>query len=69
MKEARLAAMLAAENALVVMARSGNITPEMDRCFDRYNKLKGHVMNESGNVNENNQAFKLAMVELIKTVF
>jgi len=68
--EAKMVAILALENSLVVVAqnRPGGITPEMEKSFDRYNKLKGMAM-RPGSDNEGNMAVRLAILEVVKTVF
>jgi hypothetical protein len=68
--EAKKAAMLAVENAWVVMIQKGilQITPEMEKVYTRYNSLKAHALNPS-NANEQRQAMKVAMLDLVKIVF
>jgi hypothetical protein len=61
--------MMALENALVVTAkRAAVITPEMEKAFDRYNKLKAMFL-RPGSDNEGQMAAKLAVVEVVKAVF
>lgn len=66
--EAAMDALLALENALVLRAKTVGITEEMEKSFDRYNKLKGMAL-RPGSDNEGRQAMKLATVELVKLVF
>jgi len=66
--ESKMTAMLALENALVVVAKNKGITPEMEKAFDRYNKLKGMAM-RPGSQNEGEIAARLAIIEVVKAVF
>jgi hypothetical protein len=66
--EAAMKALVHLENALVLRAKTQGITPEMEKSFDRYNKLKGMAL-RPGSDNEGRQAMKLATVELVKLVF
>lgn len=66
--EAKMVAMLALENALVVVAKSKGITPEMEKAFDRYNKLKAMAM-RPGSKNEGEMAARQAILDVVKVVF
>lgn len=66
--DARLKAMEALENALVVVAKSGSITPEMEATFAKYQKYKAHALRGS-NDTEAAQGFRLAINALVKMVF
>src|SRR5690606_8223500 len=66
--EAAHAAMLALEDALVMKAKTGGITPEIERAFEKYQKLKAMAL-RPGTDQEGKTALRLSMVELIKMVF
>ncbi len=67
--EAKLVAMQALENALVVVAKKApSITPEMEAAFDRYNKLKGVAL-RPGSENEGVMAMREAVIKLVRTIF
>ena len=67
--EAAAAAMVALENALVVRAKKDGITPEMDKAFQRYQKLKALALNAGAFDNEAKSALRLSFTEIIKLVF
>jgi hypothetical protein len=68
--EAKMVGLLALENALVAGIRSGvvNVTDEIDKQFDKYNKVKAVAM-RPGSVQEEKQAMVLAATALVKMVF
>ena len=66
--EAAMLALVHLENAMVMRAKSVGITPEMEKSFEKYTKLKGMAL-RPGSDNEGRQAMKLATVELVKLVF
>lgn len=61
--------MVALENALVVRAKKDGITPEMDKAFQRYQKLKALALNAGAFDNEAKSALRLSFTEIIKLVF
>lgn len=75
--EAALVGLAGLENILVVRIRSGitKITPEIEKSFDRYNKLKASTMHVASggqtgaSDQEKKQAMRLAVLELVKLVF
>lgn len=73
--EAKMVGMLALENALVVVAKTGKITPELEKSFERYNKFKAmgvHIptLGQTGTTEaEKGQAVRLAIIELVKAIF
>lgn len=68
--EAKMVGLLALENALVAGIKSGavTVTDEIDKQFDKYNKIKAMAM-RPGSVQEEKQAMVLAANTLIKLVF
>jgi hypothetical protein len=66
--EGKLVGMLALENALVIASKSIDITPSIEKAFDRYNKLKAMAM-RPGSENEGNMAARMAIIDLVKLVF
>jgi len=66
--EAKLVAMLALENAMVVVAKKSTITPEMEKAFDRYGKVKNMFL-RPGSEQEEKQAARLSILEIVKTFF
>jgi hypothetical protein len=66
--EAAHAAMLAMENALVAKAKQFGITPEIEKAFDHYQKLKSVAL-RPGSDQEGKQALKLAIIAVVKMVF
>jgi len=66
--EARLQALASLENALVVIAKTEGITPEMEKAFDRFNKLKS-VGLRPGSANEGRMGFREATIALVRVVF
>jgi hypothetical protein len=67
--EAKLVAIQALENAMVVIAKSGvTITPEMEKAFDKYNKCKAVFM-RPGSDQEGKQAARLSVLEVVKSFF
>jgi len=67
--EAASVAMLALENALVVRARKEGITPEMEKAFVRYQKLKALALNAGAADNEAKSALRLSFIDIVKLVF
>ena len=73
--EAKAIAMLALENAMVVVASKKPVTPEMEKAFDKYNKLKGlatheATLNQAGATpGEKSLAFRMAINEIVKIIF
>lgn len=68
--EAKMVGLLALENALVAGIKSGavTVTDEIDKQFDRYNKVKAMAM-RPGSAQEEKQAMVLAATALVKLVF
>jgi len=66
-EEAALAALLALETALKVKVRETSFTPDMDRAFVKYLKIKEHVLHTPGP--EGKVALRLAVLEMIKLVY
>jgi hypothetical protein len=66
--EAAMSALVQLENAMVLRAKSMPITPEMEKAFERYTKLKGMAL-RPGSDNEGRMAMKHATIELVKIVF
>jgi len=66
--EAKLVALAALENTLVVIGRKLNFPKEFEDAYTKYMKLKGHCLRPS-NSNENRQAFLVAVRKLVDTVF
>lgn len=66
--EAAHAAMLALENALVSKAKAVGITPEIEKSFDRYQKLKSMAL-RPGSEQEGKTALRQAIVDIVKMVF
>ncbi len=66
--DAKLKAMEALENALVIVAKTSGITPEMETTFSKYQKYKAHALRGS-NDTEAAQGFRLAINALVKLVF
>jgi hypothetical protein len=66
--EAKLVAIQAFENAMVVVAKNSTITPEMEKAFDRFNKIKARVI-RPGTDAEGQVAFRLAITEIAKNFF
>lgn len=67
--DAKFKAMEAMENALVVVAKDGGITPEMEKEFKRYQAFKAHALRPNNNEHESIQGFRMAMVTLVKLIF
>lgn len=68
--EASMVALAALENALIVRIKRGDkkIDPEMEKAFDRYNKLKGMAL-RPGSDNEGRMAVLQAMKSLVSLVW
>jgi hypothetical protein len=67
--EAKLVALMALENAMVVVGKNAPaFTEAMDRSFKRFMGAKGHILNP-GNDTETSSAMKLAVNEIVKTFF
>ena len=66
--EAALLALVHLENAMVLRAKTVGITPEMEKSFERYTKLKGMAM-RPGSDNEGRMAMMRATMELVKLVW
>jgi hypothetical protein len=67
--EAKLVAIQALENAMVVIAKhTANLTPEMEKSFDRFRKVKTVFM-RPGSEGEERQGAKLAVLEIVKSFF
>lgn len=66
--EAAMLALVHLENAMVLRAKSFGISPEMEKAFEKYTKLKGMAL-RPGSPTEGQQAMKLATIELVKLVF
>jgi len=68
--DARLVGLAALENAMIVTAKTFTEAQyaEFDKSYRRYQAYKQHVLRPA-NANEETQAYKLAMVELVKVVF
>lgn len=66
--EAMLRALEALENALVVKAKKTGITPELEKHFDKYQKLKAVAL-RPGTPGEERVAFRMAVLEAVKAVF
>jgi hypothetical protein len=67
--DAKFKAMEAMENALVVVAKTSGITPEMEKEFKRYQAFKAHALRPNNNEHESIQGFRMAMVTLVKLIF
>jgi len=76
--ESQLVAMLSLENALVATAKSKGITPEMEKAFETYNKLKARAVQipagESAAIRESLEkeaatAKRMSIINLVKIVF
>lgn len=75
--EAALVALVALENVLTVRIKKGlvEITPELDKAWERFNKFKGSMMHvptggQVGNTEqEKKQAMRLAFLDIVKMVF
>lgn len=75
--EAALVALVALENVLTVRIKRGlvEVTPEMEKAWERFNKFKGAVMHvptggQIGNTEqEKKQAMRLAFLDIVKLVF
>lgn len=68
-RDAALASLLTLEQALAIRARAGQTTPEMEKQFIVYQKLKEHAIRSSGNEHESYNALKMAVITLVKLVF
>jgi hypothetical protein len=74
-EDAKLYALKVLEDTLVVVAKRSGITPDMDKQFAIYQKVKAVALSEvSGGQrgatdNEKRQALKLATLALVKAVF
>lgn len=66
--EAAMDAMVRLENALVLRAKAVGITDEMEKIFDRYQKLKGMAL-RPGSDNEGRMAMVQSLIALVKLVF
>jgi hypothetical protein len=67
--EAKLVAIMALENAMVVVAKNTPVTtPEMEKSFDRFMKVKAMAL-RPGSDQEGKQATRLSLIEIIKTFF
>lgn len=67
--ESKLVAIQALENAMVVIAKNSNsITPEQEKAFEKFNKVKAMFL-RPGSEQEGKQAAKLAVLEIVKTFF
>jgi hypothetical protein len=66
--EAKLVGMMALENAMVVVAKAMPvITEEIEKAFDRYEKLKSSAL-RPGSENEGNMAMREALIKLVRTI-
>lgn len=66
--EAKVFALNALENALVANAKVVGVTPEVDKAFVRYNKIKSLALGAKTD-GEMNAALRHAMIDLVKLVF
>lgn len=66
--EAKLVALQALENAMVAVAKNETVTPEMEKAFERYNKLKA-VFLRPGTEHEGKQGAKFSVLEVVKAFF
>lgn len=66
--EAAYAALLSMENALVAKAKQHGITPEIEKSFDRYQKLKAVAL-RPGSENEGKMALRNAILDIVKMIF
>jgi hypothetical protein len=67
-KEAQQFAMLALENAMGEKAKARNFPDDLDKAFQKYNKIKELAL-RPGTEGEGATAMRLALVEVIKAVF
>jgi hypothetical protein len=67
-EEAKMQAVLALENSLVVTAKMTGITDEMRKAFDRYNKCKAHYLTNK-NDHEARAGFVAAVTAIVKVAF
>lgn len=67
-EEAVLHALAAMENALVITATKKGITPDMRDGFAKYQKLKALAL-QSNVAGEASTALRMAVIQLVKTVF
>lgn len=67
-EEAAFAALLGLENALVARVRESGTTPEMDRSYVKYTKIKELAL-RPGTTAEGKSALRMAVIELVKLVF
>ena len=65
--EATHAALLALENALVANAKVTGITPEIEKAFDRYQKLKSMAL-RPGSAQEGKTALRQSVLDIVKMV-
>jgi hypothetical protein len=66
--EAKLRALMELESCLKVLSRTMVVTDELDKTWQRYNKVKGHALRPS-NDQEGKQGMLLAIQALVKLVF
>lgn len=67
-EEAALAALVSIETALVARAQQLGITDEMEKQFDRYQKLKAHVL-KPGSPAEEKAFLRRTLLDAINLVF
>ena len=67
-REASLAAMDALENALLQKAKRLGFPDELEKAFSKYSKIKEHAL-RPGSEPEGVMALRLAIIELVKSVF
>jgi hypothetical protein len=61
-------ALRALENALAQRVKRGNVTPEMEKAYDRYNKCKELAL-RPGTDAEGTTALRMALIEIVKATF
>jgi hypothetical protein len=57
------------EDALVVVAAERGVTPQLEKQFERYQKLKAHALGRGTTGPEAQTAMRLALIEAVKLVF
>jgi hypothetical protein len=67
--EAIQVALVAFDNAIVLRAQKQGITPEMEKAFQRYTKLKALAFDRGAADNEAAVALRMALTDAIKLVF
>jgi hypothetical protein len=63
-----LAALAKLEDALVAKADEGGINPDMERVFERYQKIKALALHPTTGAMEQRAALRAALVEAIRMV-